>query len=133
MVKDWIKSEGFRVMGICQVYHVKGQALWMATNQSVYISFYLFNSFIFLFKFPNFRYRLKGLELKRFRAKTMKKVFERTSFEPLRGVFDDNTFVLYGKEMDSIRSIVKESKRYSWITPLGWSYLAHKITLATFI
>ncbi|KAI1720278.1 Mitochondrial Ribosomal Protein, Large [Ditylenchus destructor] len=97
MVKNWIKTEGFRVLGICQVYHVEGRDYWLASNQ----------------------FRTKGLEIKKFRGKTMRKLFQGTRFDALSTLFDDNTYVLYGKDPETLRQVVIGTDKYNWITLLA--------------
>uniref|UniRef100_A0A0N5ADW9 Large ribosomal subunit protein uL10m n=1 Tax=Syphacia muris TaxID=451379 RepID=A0A0N5ADW9_9BILA len=97
-IREWINTEGFRMLAVCQFLPVKGRAEWLAKNQ----------------------FRLKGLELRKFDSRTMLKLLEGTCLEPLSVLFkyEDNC-CLFGKEVDSLRSVIKECKRYSWIEPLG--------------
>lgn len=66
-----------------------------------------------------FRFRTKGLEIKKFRGKTMRKLFQGTRFDALSTLFDDNTYVLYGKDPETLRQVVIGTDKYNWITLLG--------------
>lgn len=79
-------------------------------------------SVIFFFDLKNFfflRFRLNGLELKKYDAKIMYKVFEGTPFECINFIFNDQTVYLFGTEPEALRALVNESSKYNWIKLLG--------------
>lgn len=52
----------------------------------------------------------------------MKKLFEGTAFKNISSIFDDNTAVLFGKDMDCFKGFINQSAKYNWIIPLGKSF-----------
>uniref|UniRef100_A0A915EGP7 Large ribosomal subunit protein uL10m n=1 Tax=Ditylenchus dipsaci TaxID=166011 RepID=A0A915EGP7_9BILA len=94
MIKDWIKFNEFRVLGVCQILHVKGPSFWMAANQ----------------------FRLNDLHLTKYKLRTVHNLFRGTPFETLSILFDEHTSILYGKDINCLKVMVKECSKYNWLT-----------------
>uniref|UniRef100_A0AC35UF31 39S ribosomal protein L10, mitochondrial n=1 Tax=Rhabditophanes sp. KR3021 TaxID=114890 RepID=A0AC35UF31_9BILA len=96
-VKSWIIKEDFKLIAVCQLLPVTGRQKLLACNQL----------------------RLKNLEVKTYGNKIMKKVFEGTAVETLNVMLQGNNAVVYGKDINSLKSMMTELNKLSWLTPLA--------------
>lgn len=100
-LRDWIRREGFRVMAICQLNHIKEDAFWLGKNQL----------------------RMNGLELCDAPSKIVRKMFESTPFRGLNPlIVDDCTGFLFGRNSDAIEAVFSQCARYSWIMPIALTF-----------
>lgn len=98
-------------MAVCQILPVKGRTLYFEKNQL----------------------RMKGVEFRAYGRRIMRRVrdaccelehvqiFAKTALRSLDVVLDTGyNCYLFGRELDSLRTIVKECNRLPYIVPLGW-------------
>ncbi|PIO69194.1 hypothetical protein TELCIR_08995 [Teladorsagia circumcincta] len=97
LVKKWIISEEFNVLGVCQYLPVPGRTLWLTKNQL----------------------RLKGLEFRSYGNRIMRKVFEGTPLSALNPVLVQTNAMLFGKDLSALKTINDEAEKISWLVPLA--------------
>ncbi|VDM57960.1 unnamed protein product [Angiostrongylus costaricensis] len=96
LVKKWMVSEEFRVVAFCQFLPVLARTVWLTRNQL----------------------RLKGLEFRSYGNRIMRKVFEGTPLSALNPVLVDTNAMLFGKDLQALKTIKDETEKISWIVPL---------------
>ncbi|KAI6194240.1 hypothetical protein M3Y96_01104000 [Aphelenchoides besseyi] len=99
-IRSWIEEEKFRVMAVCQLQPVSNRTLHFARNQ----------------------FRMKGVEYGGYDGRIMCKVFENTPFQSLKPLFCSRGMcILYGYELESVKTIVDETAKLSYIVPLAYT------------
>ncbi|MFH4978166.1 hypothetical protein AB6A40_004875 [Gnathostoma spinigerum] len=96
-VRKWIQKGEFRVMGVCQFLPVNGRTLWLSKNQL----------------------RMQGVELRSYGNRIMRKIFEGTPLQSLNVLFVGTNCILFGREIESIRTIVMATRKLPWVIPLA--------------
>ncbi|PAV74726.1 hypothetical protein WR25_15339 [Diploscapter pachys] len=97
LIKSWLQNNEYQVLGVCQVLPVKQRTVWFARNQ----------------------FRLKGLEYRDYKGRILLKAFEGTPMSALNVLFEHDTAILAGKDLESIRTIITETAHHNWIFPLA--------------
>ncbi|VDK42726.1 unnamed protein product [Anisakis simplex] len=87
-------------------------------NEVIFISYLYFVIMISIHQLL----RLKGLEFRNYGNRIMQKAFEATPLETLNVLLIGSNCMLFGKNMQSLRTIVQECDKLAWIEPLAVVY-----------
>uniref|UniRef100_A0A0K0FID4 Large ribosomal subunit protein uL10m n=1 Tax=Strongyloides venezuelensis TaxID=75913 RepID=A0A0K0FID4_STRVS len=98
-VKKWVIDEEFKVMAFCQYLPVQGRTKHLQTNQL----------------------RLKGIQVKTYSNKIMKKVFENTPLQSINVILHGSNCIFYTKDITQLSTLVSEIKKINWAVPLAYS------------
>lgn len=62
---------------------------------------------------------MKGIEFRNYGNRIMKKIFEGTPLQALEPLLIENTCMFFGKNFETLHTILMESNKLSWVEPLG--------------